>query len=309
MSDIDKPRAWNLSGKPLNETPRKWHGVGLGDGLALVNYVLKVSEKEGKTEKVYVGANHWVASKINEYLGILDTTGVIQIVTEHDPNDDFIEVPWNKRFTTDYCPLKNTWKPNSNKIISYQLFGRNGGGFCKKCSKKEKEFLEKHYSQKGYELRWLDVGKSLKECMDILAESEFYIGVDTGITHLALCSGIPIHLIRNCRSIVNIFHSYSHKAEEMNIYKNMQHFFRAHNDGESFTDGVRGSEQLIRRHKRPKVNGVRPRDEDGNLTINIEEGKYNNSHWVREIEQMFDNPSPSVSYFSTYSKNQSNQAK
>jgi len=266
-------------------------GKSLGDVLGALNYILNISEAENTIEKIFVGGNSSASYKINSFAGTasddspcrLNTKGKIETVTEIDDVSEGVKwdrsLDWVTRFTSDYYPTNKVWEPNQNKIISYQLWGKNGGGRCKKVSIKEKAFFEKSFAEKGYELHLLDETKSLEECVEILSKSKFYVGVDTGITHLALCVGTPIHLIRNCRSLINVLHSYRHKADEMNIYRNMKHFFKIYNDDENFDEGMFGIEQLILRASR----------RGGDKHIGMQDDKkYNNVHLIREIQAMTD---------------------
>jgi hypothetical protein len=250
-------------------------GLGLGDAIGTINYILRVSEEENTTEKIYVGTNpesFWSIKKLNDCLNVLDSRGSIEIISEYSSDYDFhymggnevgsIRLPqlqaakddsrktkpeqwtgaWSIRaFSSDYYPTKNVWKPNSNKIISHQLRGSNGGGGCKRCSWEEKAWFKKVFEKKGYELYEIGGSETLEELVDVLSKSEFYVGVDTGPTHLALCVGTPIQFIRNCRSLVTVLHSYRHKVEKMNLYKNMHHFLKAYDKDEDFPDWRVGS--------------------------------------------------------------------
>ena len=275
-------KLWNLSTKPpLHEGG--WITPRLGDSVAMLNYILKYSEKNNTTERIYVDKNLKAPAKYCEILDELDHCGKIEFIRTHDPSYEFQEGwehgHWKIRFTSDYCPTKNPWMPNENKIISYQLDGGNGGGICKKCNDGEIETFVEYFSEKGYEVCLLDKSKTLKECVDILSRSEFYVGVDTGITHLALCVGTPIHMIRNCRSIVNIIMSYRHKAEDMNLHKNIRNFLRVYNN-ESIKDGSRGCEQLSLRQ--------RDRDENGNKWYKLVGDRYGDEHLKREMSWMLE---------------------
>ena len=279
---------------------RVWalNNAGMGDVVALLCYVLNFSEKNGTIEKVYAGPrikgdahneeNGWYTKRAKDILSLFNTSGRVEIVYDLPEGHEEYYVKWNERYTADYYPTKRVWTPNRNKIISCNLWGGDGGGRCKKVSIQEKDLFEETLTGQGYEVCWLgklrgQKEQSVEECVEILSKSEFYVGVDTGPTHLALCVGTPIHLIRNCRSIINIVSSYRHKTEKMSIYKSLKHFLKIYDGDDRLDDGLYGPEERIRRRS----------SKHSGMGI-VDDNEYNNAHLAQEIEWMMDCDGPDI---------------
>jgi hypothetical protein len=104
-------------------------------------------------------------------------------------------IPWKRLFALPYLPTRVRWAGKKTRQIAYQLVpGKTGPTTCK--SFEIDEFLS---SIESRQILGVSIGQhlSLHTIIQIAAESAFFVGVDSGMSHLCHSVGIPCVLIRN----------------------------------------------------------------------------------------------------------------
>jgi hypothetical protein len=149
----------------------------LGDGWTFINWLLQQSEETGETPKV---SRH---PMFEEIIPLLETKGKIEIVGQE-----------GGKKTNAYWAIKNLrtkiqWKPGPYKKICYQF---NASTVNRPPRWEVVAFLEKFP-----EIEWIKLGKeySLKECLEIAATCDAFIGVSSGMSHVMHSVGIPMFLL------------------------------------------------------------------------------------------------------------------
>jgi hypothetical protein len=169
---------------------------GFGDLWAITSYCCLLSQREGETVYLSKWSTKSMLDREKEIRDVLESlddsyTQNVLVTTEHFASSPRFSVRDHRE---PYVSTKVRWGPNNSRIISYQL-----------------ETLAKHRSDRlchprlikglsdqlpGYE--FVELGKehqsSLSEIIEILAQSELFVGIDSGMSHVAHSVGVPVFL-------------------------------------------------------------------------------------------------------------------
>ncbi|NIJ52328.1 glycosyltransferase family 9 protein [Dyadobacter arcticus] len=182
-------------------------GGGFGDCWATASFFAT----EGKTKEVFLET---VDPRILKIIAQFDTS-IPQIIYTRQPADVAIMspsdstyffsqrgyqpkfiVPWRTMFARPYLPTRVTWRQQQcRKRIVYHLSPSTFGPTS--CQPGEAELLVEKLTYLKFEAIRLGDHMSLEENIKIAASSDFFIGIDSGVSHLCHSVGIPIVLIRN----------------------------------------------------------------------------------------------------------------
>jgi len=195
------PFSDELEGYSKNDVIYCVNGKGLGDCWASVNYLLRKSEIIGEPVKLCTwfhgghGMIRDVKQKLEEIIPLLNSKGTI-ILTEKK-GDQYLNA--DQVYQDPYFKTHMEWTENKRSYFSYQFDGFSHKKFSN-MSKEEEEKILKHITNKGYVVRKLGKNQTIRECVRILAESKFFVGVDSGMMHLAHSVGTPVYAILNKRN-------------------------------------------------------------------------------------------------------------
>jgi hypothetical protein len=104
-------------------------------------------------------------------------------------------VPWRTVMALPYVPTRSRWKAAKRRQIVYQLVPREDGRTS--CQAGEIEFFMKRLELEGITAIPLGLPKSVEQIVEDASESSFFVGIDSGMSHLCHSVGIPSILIRN----------------------------------------------------------------------------------------------------------------
>ena len=99
-------------------------------------------------------------------------------------------------FCHEYLPTKQRWSAGIDRVICIQLDGR-WQSELKNPNPAEKERLVAGLATAGFTVKPIGQPMSLAECVDALATCACFIGVDSGMMHVANSVRCPRILIRN----------------------------------------------------------------------------------------------------------------
>ena len=185
--------------------------LGFGDRWACANWFLRLSQRTRKVVLISTAAP-W-ASEIVQIAPLLRSTGRIAL-SQRPPS---IHLDYCDPFRLRYLKTVVGWKPNNSQFISYQFDGRSFG-HLKNLPPGAEERLLAELVQLGYKPINVNSRPAL-HAVEILARSAAFIGVPSGLSHVAFSVGTPCHVIFNDYSIdlrqcvyyrkpVKLYHTY-----------------------------------------------------------------------------------------------------
>jgi hypothetical protein len=169
---------------------------GFGDLWAITSYCCLLSRREGQT--VYL--SKWSTKsmldreqEIREILRSLDDryTQNVMVTTERFTMSSRFSVRDHHDL---YVPAKVRWARNDSRIISYQLETPTKHRPDRFCHPRLIEGL----SDQLPDYEFIELGKThqstVSEIIEILSQSELFVGIDSGMSHVAHSVGVPVFL-------------------------------------------------------------------------------------------------------------------
>lgn len=160
--------------------PWPWH---FGDWWCATNWFLRESEKTKQPTTV------------------IYHRGVLEISKELHSNGsiNFTEQPGNKEpkygeYEVDYYPTKIRWKPTikPHYRICYQLDGRS---YENQKNPPPGDIEKLTTFIPDYKFTYIGLPYSVHDCINIAAQSDLFIGICSGMSHLVHSVGTPMFLI------------------------------------------------------------------------------------------------------------------
>lgn len=165
-----------------NNTAYSPPGRALGDTWSFVSYAL--------TNKiVLIGYDRPdLKKKYDEMLELFDS--------DHKPTMVDGKCTNIMTFGYKYLQTRRIWKPGYYNRICYQFDGRSSA-HAKNPTKSELDFIFYTMKSTGADLIKLGNHLSLAECVEIMATSDLFLGVDSGMSHVCHSVGIPTYILRS----------------------------------------------------------------------------------------------------------------
>lgn len=130
-----------------------------------------------------------LVSQIEE---LLDANRTLSLV----PGRSRRHIPQLASYQHQYLPTKRCWSLTDERTICIQLNGQ-WKGHLKNPSIAEKMRLIDTLNSVGFSIREIGLPMRLAECVDALSRCYCFIGVDSGIMHVANSVRCPRILVRN----------------------------------------------------------------------------------------------------------------
>lgn len=184
----------------MKEKIYRVYGQALGDCWLSLNYLINLALQEKETLKVsYWYLNHSkkirrVDNKLKEILPLFKHANLIQL-GEWEPTE--WKIPWQNLSKYPLTPTIVSWSKNNSKKICYQFDAKSKKGQSFPSKDIENELL-KQIGQ-NYELIKLGFHQTLRQCVEELANCEIFVGVDSGMAHMAASVGTPLFYCQNNR--------------------------------------------------------------------------------------------------------------
>lgn len=159
---------------------------GFGDLWAFTNYVCGLDEPLRVHKFKY---NRDFSDLLIEMQSFL-VTDKTMLFTEDSPNE---YVPIARCFRSNYIGTKERWMGRRSGRISYQFDGRSDKEIKQMPTEEEEELL--NWLSGKYKI--VDVGNNMpmNDIIHNLANSEAFLGIPSGISHLANSVGLPVVII------------------------------------------------------------------------------------------------------------------
>lgn len=175
----------------------------LGDMWASICYAIRKSA--ATKEKVEFWVPNWEYDQAVEILNLLDLEDVdAEIEICAATNDLHASPVWSlpplgycEAFDTEYLPTKLRWNDEKSRIICYQ-FDPGSKPMSKSCDLNSISILfqELEYTRR---YRLVDLGHRcpLQAAVHLLSIAEAFIGVESGLAHVAYSVGTPAFVLTN----------------------------------------------------------------------------------------------------------------
>lgn len=170
-------------------------GHGFGDLWSAVHWLLRRSTKERTPQFISKYVGHEVGPDLSPRL--LEMLSIIKIpegaslsVSEDVANSDMHMDSFQER----YFPTVITWKPNRSRVIAYQFDGVSSM-HLKAASAEEQQALTTWAVNTGVALFRVGLPLTMAGNMRILSQAEAFVGIDSGMSHLAHSVGTPVMLL------------------------------------------------------------------------------------------------------------------
>ena len=227
---------------------RLWN-CNFGDQWASINLLLCLSEMSGRTI-----LTHSPLDKRKLHVEILESLSVpykvgLRFVTEKPD----IDVVGFDVWATPFYNTKNHWNYKvAHKNVCYQFDGLSAGS-DKNPPAQEEKLLIRALEQSGFNPIKLGKNLSVKECIDAAVDSAFFVGVDSGMSHLCHSVGLPMFLLEYKLPVIT-----SHRGKQYTLCKGMDDFLQSklptwmdylrfikHPDGDKSTIPKRGIREKL----------------------------------------------------------------
>lgn len=188
--------------------------TSLGDCWACVNYLARKSILEDREILLswFVIRPPGIArpvsakEKLEEIVSVMDTGSARLSLTDKYPT---VNIPFHcQAHDGPYFPAKRTWKPGGHGRICVQLFNSQMPEINPRC-------LPLHVSRGmgellgslGREVVPLGSHLTLAECIRLMAESDLFVGMDSGMSHLCHSVGTPMLLHKwRGKDMLDVYH-------------------------------------------------------------------------------------------------------
>jgi len=190
-----------MSCNKVSEDVQMPHGKALGDCWSVINYFINLGFIRNEVIRLSLwypkGESRKRVDKLKDVLPLFRDDDMIEL-GEWVPTVS--KIHWTEGYKYPFVPTKIRWENNSSKKICYQFDGKSHKAKNFPSIEIEQEVLG-HIELEGYECIRLGNNYTLEECMNIMANCELFVGVDSGMCYMAASVGIPIFFCKNDRDI------------------------------------------------------------------------------------------------------------
>lgn len=120
-------------------------------------------------------------------------------------------------FRVPYQGTKVRWRPNASSRIACHFTARRRGP--SEVDKIDLSAFRRQAVSCGYTLVELGAHLSIDQNIVAASESLMFVGIDSGLSHLAHSVGVPVHLIRNHLPLHHV--RSTHFAQKYSVYANL----------------------------------------------------------------------------------------
>jgi hypothetical protein len=189
--------------KPQIETiTYKWQTPPhFGDMWIQTNWLLRISEQTRTISRISCPPKF-----VNRYQEIKDnlaSKGTLLITNE--PANRIIPSSPDLVYKIKYYPTKIAWKSKKYKQICYQFDGIWRASL-KNPKPDDLKIIMKFLESTGFKLVRLGLPHSITRDIEIASRSDFFVGIDSGMSHVCHSVGVPMYLIEYGMP-VDIYHA------------------------------------------------------------------------------------------------------
>lgn len=184
------------------------HGAGLlGDCIKAFQHAWAASRRWNTQIGLYpssvghegLGAGFWQEGIVREIMALFDFNDAVELILPKElPRslpfnyEKYMRVPMFDTFRdespVEYQLVKRAWKPGRYNRMCYQFYGRS-------CwwqqNFRRDDAIQLHGSFANLDRVKLGVPLTIAQSVEVMRSSDFFVGIDSGMTHLARCVGVP----------------------------------------------------------------------------------------------------------------------
>lgn len=166
-------------------------GSGLGDLWAVVNFLLVESERIGEPVKLHhMSGDFDLTDMVMRICALLASTGRVELTTNRPTRD----VPQNETWMSNrpYSHTKIPWTGGGGRTICYQIDGRSQADLKNMSMTDLKKIIASFPSHV-----FVPVGLplSMERTAELLSEAVLFLGVCSGVSHIAHSARVPTFLV------------------------------------------------------------------------------------------------------------------
>lgn len=205
--------------------PESYH-AGFGDNWACVSYLLGLSEEWKSPVLIGTSGDQWRVERAALWKHMsdhFDTTGSLLFVK----HEGTCVIPYLDAYLRPYLPTKPRYQrmlAAKRDVVAYQFDGKSDTE-DKNLRPGEEETIIQFLKKQGYQT--VDVGHMmpLPKIIETLSVSRFFVGVTSGISHVAFSVGVPMKLILNRRPLNYVMNCYrGQDLDKVGIYDDPEAF-------------------------------------------------------------------------------------
>lgn len=174
----------------------------LGDTWAAVSWLLQQSNVALSNRTRRPGHGHDVVSLVMEIVSLFRTERELEIVPARRPS----RIPEMTCLQHEYLPTRMQWRPNESRLICVHFDG-SWQARRKNPREKEKRRFFAAINGAGFEVVVLGKALGLTACVSALATCYCFVGVDSGMMHVANSVRCPRILVRNRMTSIDAIYS------------------------------------------------------------------------------------------------------
>jgi hypothetical protein len=195
----------------------------LGDTIKAIAMVIEYIQRTCDFVVINpVAPNGDISGRISELLELLDIPDPVRkkiiIDRSHQTGDAPDMATWIPSMDT-----KRRWKEPKSLKVAYQIDGQFGAD-KKNPPSADADLLLAFFREAGIPLVRIGKRISLHDCVEELAGSSMFIGVDSGMAQLSYCVGTPTYIVQY--GMDDFYINSWHKNKAQRIYPTIREFLR-----------------------------------------------------------------------------------
>ncbi len=166
--------------------------TGLGDHIATLQLLAHLGRATRERVQLSTGHNGLdFRPRLEEICALIPGSGIPELVSHpgNTPLDGF------NIWATPYMKIPDPWYwLGAHRHVTYQFDGISSPQ--KNPPREQQAIILDHLERVlGYTCIPVGKGRPLAECAELLATSAFFVGCDSGVSHLAHMTGVPLFLL------------------------------------------------------------------------------------------------------------------
>lgn len=184
----------------------------LGDCIKTIQHALRAHERYRRLIGIYPWGMHTgykcgvpVHGTLRDLFPLFDLAGKVEMI-ETDITPDrtpanfgrYVRMPMYDPFydedPSEYVLIRDSWKPGPYGRMCYQFYGSSNWQLQNFNIGEAKSL---YCSFPHLDKVKLGIPMTISQCVDVMQSSDFFVGIDSGMTHLARAVGLPTFVNKN----------------------------------------------------------------------------------------------------------------